>query len=217
MLLSHKKHSDEELANLAQQTFVSKKEVIEAVNHLQVVRLMIQTFIVSKQKFTEEKLKDLHEHLMNGLLRDDQAGHYRNCEIYVTGSPTRRSLAKNVPADMTSFFKTLEEGRKKNEALPFFLSRIHSLFQKIHPFRDGNGRMGRIVMNIISTQMGYPIIYYSPDHRLLFSNACESAHQGEHWLFSRMIVEAYYVALRQYETITGPLLPNVIDEDHNVQ
>jgi hypothetical protein len=52
--------------------------------------------------------------------------------------------------------------QNEDEHIIEFLSRIHSRFQHIHPFRDGNGRVGRLVMNMILLKQGYPVLTFPP-------------------------------------------------------
>jgi len=53
--------------------------------------------------------------------------------------------------------------------LPLTLARLHCSFERIHPFIDGNGRVGRLVLNLILVRLGWPpaIIYKRARDRYL--------------------------------------------------
>ena len=128
-------------------------------------------------------------------------------QVEVSGSSIARVPVAEIQSRMDAFFVDVNKGPREDESFHKFLSRIHGEFQLIHPFRDGNGRTGRIIMNLLALQRGYPIIFYRPEHRVLFCEACEGTNKGAHALFGRMILEAFYSSLRVYERVTGPLLP----------
>lgn len=109
---------------------------------------------------------------------------------------------------MKALFVTLSRGQRESEDITEFLARIHTEFQLIHPFRDGNGRIGRLMMNILSLQKGNPVIFYTPEQRSLFSTACEEASAGDRGLFRRMLLEAFYASLRVYESV----IPNLLQQ-----
>lgn len=63
------------------------------------------------------------------------------------------------------------------------LSRIHTLFESIHPFEDGNGRAGRILMNYLGVSRGYPLIVIKgtrKEDRERYYEALEAADAGFH-------------------------------------
>jgi Fic family protein len=67
------------------------------------------------------------------------------------------------------------------------LSRIHTLFESIHPFQDGNGRVGRILLNYLAISQGYPPLVIKGielSERNKYYQALELADQGFHQGFS---------------------------------
>ncbi|GII28370.1 Fic family protein [Planotetraspora mira] len=67
-----------------------------------------------------------------------------------------------VDAQMRDWVKAVDDLRgASDEALPERLAGVHNRFEQIHPFLDGNGRTGRLVLNLILCRIGYPpaIIY----------------------------------------------------------
>jgi Fic family protein len=84
------------------------------------------------------------------------------------------------------------------ETLPLIaaLARLHALFESIHPFEDGNGRDGRILMNYLAISKGYPAIVikgFTKEDRTRYYGSLEAADSG----FHRGFPEAEPAALRQ--------------------
>jgi Fic family protein len=72
---------------------------------------------------------------------------------------------------------------KVNKKLnPFVLAIIfHHNFEKIHPFADGNGRTGRLLMNYILIKNNYPPIIITKKNREIYLDALESADKSENY------------------------------------
>ena len=99
--------------------------------------------------FNADLIKDLHEEVLAGF---EGGGMYRNTMIHINGS-------KYVPCDpikiykrMTKYFDEIDFGGKKGLEL---VSYAHMQLAKIHPFLDGNGRVGRLVLNFMLIKEGF--------------------------------------------------------------
>ncbi|WP_309617158.1 Fic family protein [Salinibacterium sp.] len=70
-------------------------------------------------------------------------------------------------------------GKLEPSEIPIALAEMHSLFERIHPFIDGNGRTGRLVLNLILVRLGFPpaIIFKSSRNRYL--TALDRADKGD--------------------------------------
>lgn len=113
-------------------------EQLEAKNHDKAFRYLLE--VLSKKHPIQESLaKELHKILMAGIRED--AGQYRAHPVRITGSfvPTANYL--KIPQLMKELFMQKKMGDfLKN------LSHFHADFEKIHPFSDGNGRVGRLLL-----------------------------------------------------------------------
>ena len=117
-------------------------DVIETANHFRIVSLIIDKV---KPTLTQEFIKELHLLLKNGTSdsRRDRfvVGDYKKLPNEVGGVNT--TLPEEVPEKMKELLN--EYNVKEEKSLENILD-FHAKFEKIHPFQDGNGRVGRLIM-----------------------------------------------------------------------
>jgi Fic family protein len=94
----------------------------------------------------------------------------------------------------------------ENQSLLSALARIHTLFESIHPFEDGNGRVGRILLNYLSVSKGFPPIVIKgiePQERQRYYQALEAADVGFHEGFASPNLEelAQKLELGQFQQL----------------
>ena len=119
------------------------KDATETKNHFTLFKYMLDTI---DDELTEDMIKKFHFLLKDGTLSDSEkewfnVGEYKRQKNFV-GSITT-SLPKDVSKDMKSLLDWYRKIPKKNleDIIEF-----HVKFEKIHPFQDGNGRIGRMIM-----------------------------------------------------------------------
>ncbi len=108
-------------------------------------------------------------------------GQYKTTPNHVktkTGEIFFYTPPEQVASEMTDLMSWL----KKNERLnPFLRAAIfHHRFVKIHPFDDGNGRMTRILMNLILMTNGYPPIVVEAQEREIYYDMLSKADDGDY-------------------------------------
>ena len=121
---------------------INVDDVIETANHFRIVSLIIDN---AKSTLTQEFIKTLHLLLKNGTSdsRKDwfAVGGYKKLPNEVGGMNT--TLPEEVPKKMKELLD--EYNAKEEKSLDDVLD-FHAKFEKIHPFQDGNGRVGRLIM-----------------------------------------------------------------------
>ena len=136
-----------------------KQDISEVVN----MKKCIDFLFDYEGDIDEEFLLKLHGIQMQGVLQD--AGKYRSVNVRV-GNYLPPEHQK-VPEKMAEFFKWLENARKTLH--PFELAAlIHLKFVRVHPFRDGNGRMSRLLMNFTLMKRGYPLLNIFDAEKMLY-------------------------------------------------
>jgi Fic family protein len=117
-------------------------DILETVNHFSCFDYMLA---VADQPLSEEHIKRFH-HLLKANTSDSKKpwfriGDYKLKPNIVGGKEA--SLPANVPTDMKNL---LEAYHKKNTITINDIIDFHYDFEKIHPFQDGNGRVGRLII-----------------------------------------------------------------------
>jgi Fic family protein len=123
----------------------------EAKNHQAALGYLFRSLNQRKRKISEDDLRQLHAILMNGIWPN--AGQYRNHSVRIAGSNVATANHVKVPKLIKEFTKQL------NKKFPDSLAQLaksHAQFEQIHPFSDGNGRVGRLLMSFTSLRNGFP-------------------------------------------------------------
>lgn len=121
---------------------VNVDDIIETTNHFRCIDTVISFY---DKKLSESFIKKLHSILKGGTSDSRKSwfavGDYKKMPNEVGGEDT--TPPKEVHADMARLISEYENGEKKTlEDIVEF----HARFEKIHPFQDGNGRVGRLIM-----------------------------------------------------------------------
>jgi len=82
--------------------------------------------------------------------------------------------------------------------IPEILAEIHNGFERVHPFIDGNGRAGRLVLNLILVRLGCPPAIILKSHRERYLRAMERADGGEYSPLGEMIARAIYDNINRF-------------------
>ncbi|MDQ2836185.1 MAG: Fic family protein [Actinomycetota bacterium] len=92
----------------------------------------------------------------------------------------------DVSAQLTTWVDTVNAvgaditaGRVDPAAVPLELARIHTQFEKIHPFIDGNGRTGRLVLNLVLVRLGFPPAIIFKRERESYLKGLDQADNGD--------------------------------------
>lgn len=83
-------------------------------------------------------------------------------------------------------------------ALPEALARLHNRFEQIHPFLDGNGRTGRLVLNLILVRLGYPPVVIFKRQRDVYLGAMRRADQGDMGPLGEVIARALFDNINRF-------------------
>ncbi|MGE0188314.1 MAG: Fic family protein [Steroidobacteraceae bacterium] len=110
-----------------------------------------------------------------GILKPADLAGYRNGAVYIRRSMHVPPSMEAVRDLMPTFFDLLEE--ENEPAVRVVLG--HFMFVYIHPYLDGNGRMGRFLMNVMFASGGYPWTVVPLERRNDYMAALESASVGE--------------------------------------
>ena len=115
-----------------------------------------------------------------------------------------------VPAEMASWVDQVNALDPNSAILTEALAALHCRFEQIHPFLDGNGRAGRLILNLILVRHGYPpAIIYKRD-RARYLRALQRADTGDPSALGEMLARAILDSLHRF------VIPAVADTDRLV-
>jgi Fic family protein len=115
-------------------------------------------------------IRDLHAHLLTGVRGEDQnPGEFRDKQNYIgkRGQPIHSARFVPPPAhEVQPAMDDLERYILAPQQIPFLikLALVHYQFETIHPFMDGNGRVGRLLITLLLCERAYlpaPLLYLS--------------------------------------------------------
>lgn len=169
------------------------KDYLEAVGHSQAYNFMFS--LIKSNLFTEQDILALHR-MFYYQIDDKQAGRYRQQRVFISGSQYSVPNWTDVPKLMEEWLQQLPEQREKLHPVEF-AAQIHKEFVFIHPFIDGNGRLARLLTNLVLLQAGYLIVIIPPVIRAEYISSLEKAHKDD-TDFRRFIAERILETQRDY-------------------
>jgi fido (protein-threonine AMPylation protein) len=129
-------------------------------------------------KLTESFIKEIHKRLMSGVdgyNHEEKAGVYRSESVIITKGTSPISRVENIPRDVLKLLSDFEEMLESNTHPVNCFAIFHHQFEQIHPFRDGNGRTGRAILDYMLKKYDFPPIYIPPKERNIYLDAL---HEG---------------------------------------
>jgi fido (protein-threonine AMPylation protein) len=137
----------------------------------------------------------------------EHPGSFREHDIRPFPRGMRPPPWPEVPAMVTNWISEVQALGDEGEGIePEALAKAHARFEQIHPFLDGNGRAGRLVLNLLLVRLAYPpaIIFKSDRRRYLA--ALQSADQGDHGPLGELLARAILDNLHKFvvPAIAGP-------------
>ena len=150
----------------------SIREINEVQNHKDAFDYMLNY----KGDLNKTFVLKLHKLLLHNILWK-YAGVFRDVQVYVSGA----DFTPARPQDIEKEFKklTLRYRSNKKKYHPVLVAAyMHHVFESIHPFRDGNGRVGRLMLNFILRKNGFPMINIKYKNRSKYYESLDKANKG---------------------------------------
>ncbi len=173
------------------------KDHLEAIGHAEAYEFLYT--IVNNKLVQEKEIQQLH-HLFYFRIDEKNAGKYRSSKAIITGSKYPLPKPENLSLLMKELISLINKFRMEHHPVKA-AALAHKEFVFIHPFIDGNGRTGRLLMNVILLQEGYNIAIIPPITRREYIEALEQAHINDQDFISfiaRMVRETQKDYLRLF-------------------
>eukprot|EP01032_Pedospumella_encystans_P016895 gene16895-19256_t len=145
-------------------TSKSGEEFVSAIDGGRAVDFVREWITIKSNVIINEKeLKHLHSLLLRRSFRQNiLIGEYREGQTAVHGSSFEFPPSKDVPALMRAFIEWLNSPKRNAEHPIEVAVEAHQRFVTIHPFDAANGRLARLLMNIMLLKRGYPPVCIAP-------------------------------------------------------
>lgn len=166
------------------------REIYETRNTRQVVDMLL------KKKFdvTHADIIRMHKMLMRDI--DERIG-YKTLPNFIMGRRVKTTPPEKVWEGMENMIGMYN--RSLGSLHPLEIAAIvHGRFERIHPFPDGNGRVGRLLMNTILVNNGYPPLIIRKTQRESYINALAAFDNGYEDKLKRFLLEKYKDTFRRF-------------------
>jgi hypothetical protein len=136
-------------------------------------------------------------------------GHFREHDIrpFSAGmTPPTWPLVAPMLTNWVDETRSSVDGLGSGEPLAETLARWHADFERIHPFIDGNGRTGRLLLNLMLVRLGYPPVVIFTRQRDLYVRGLQRADAGDAGPLGEILARAMYENLNRFivPTMAGP-------------
>jgi len=163
----------------------TQTEQREAINHRVALEFLLNELAAGTLSYTPDMIRKVHLLLMNGILSN--AGEWRNHGVRIQGSRVPLANFIKIPALMQNLCNKFAEETADPISV---LARTHADFEQIHPFSDGNGRTGRLLLFIKSLELQIMPPIIPQDRKLVYYKYLELAQMERRYdNFEQFIAE----------------------------
>ncbi len=180
------KLSQTEVNSIVQKQYIKKTmeriEIREVRNSILAFNLLRS----GKFKLNQHQIINLHKLLMDGLRINTG---YKKVNIIVNNKTT--TPVGEVRHEMNELLGWWKKNKKSKRHPLAMAADWHRRFESIHPFEDGNGRVGRLLFNFILSEYGYPPILFLYQNRQVYFNALNQADEGRRNKWYWYVIRVY--------------------------
>lgn len=158
------------------------REIYETLNAREAMDLIFS----NKLKIKENDIIKMHKIIVKNT---GVSAGYKNLPNFLVGREVETTKPEKVREEMKSLIRWYYKNKNIHplERAAIF----HGKFEKIHPFEDGNGRVGRLLINIILLTNGYPPLIIRKTHRLSYFSCLEAFDNNYQDKLNRFLIEKY--------------------------
>ncbi|MEW6295577.1 MAG: Fic family protein [Candidatus Diapherotrites archaeon] len=158
------------------------REIYETRNSRKVVDLIL------KKKFdvNEKDIIKMHKILVKDM---DTSTGYKKIPNFLVGRKIETTTPEKVSEEMKKLIKWYNNENKMHPLKK--AAHFHGKFERIHPFEDGNGRVGRFIINVILVKNGYAPLIIRKSQRIAYLKCLEDYDNGYTTNLERFLLEKY--------------------------
>ncbi len=171
-------------------------EQLEAKNHQTALNYLFD-YIRQGKIINEALVLKLHSILMNGVRPD--AGAYRRHPVRITGVNLPTANFIQIPRLVPQI---ISKAAEKMSDIVAASANVHSRFEQVHPFSDGNGRIGRLLMNAMFLRADFaPAIIYQEQKQLYYTYLYKAQTKNDQSQLENFLCDAVADGFRILERI----------------
>jgi len=157
-------------------------EHLDVVNYSLVLKRIFEGEFI--QKVTEEVIKDIHKLLMQGVRED--GGKYSQHQRGIRGVDIMLTHPQDIAQEMGRLIREWNSKKQKNIQ---DIAKFHSDFELIHPFGDGNGRVGRLLMVLQCRVYNYTPVIVENNRKAEYYEVLEFSQRKNEYPLVRFLVD----------------------------
>ena len=182
----------------------SLKDHLEVKDHYDAIYFLFDWIDQDRRpSLSEHFIRSLHQ-LVVRETDTRNAGSYRTGSVMITGSSHSPPEAHEVPLLMKEFVSWIKSSSRRLHPVELAALAHHRLVH-IHPFADGNGRTGRLLMNLLLMQQGYPLVTILKNDRKKYYDVLGKADRGNEGPLVQLIAQAVERSLNLYLKVLQPV------------
>ena len=200
----------------------SLRDHLEAINHRDAI-LLVEDLVARSEQIDEWNIRGIHQ-LVLRTIDPVEAGRYRRENVLIAGASFQPPSHVLIPERMQDLVKWHQTEADAQLLHPIArAAELHTRFVEIHPFVDGNGRTGRLLLNLDLMRAGFPPAVVRKEDRAAYYDALDKACITRNYEdITRLVADGVIRTLDLYlETVTGqkptPLIaasvPNESDDE----
>jgi fido (protein-threonine AMPylation protein) len=136
----------------------------------------------------------------------EHPGSFRRHDIRPFGRGMTPPDFTEIPARITDWVTSVNDIPRDPRPIAVAIAERHAAFERIHPFLDGNGRAGRLLVNLILVRLGYPPAIIQHRERASYLKALDRADHGDPGLLGEVLARSVLDNLMRFvlPAVAGP-------------
>lgn len=180
----------------------SLREHFEATNHRDAI-VYVEELITQQEALSEWQVKNIHSLVLKGI-DNEEAGRYRRENVVISGASTTPPDFLHLGEEMQQLIAWHQQADQLHPIAR--AAELHTRFVKIHPFIDGNGRTGRLLLNFDLMKLGYPPAVIRKEDRLAYYDALDAACvSGNYDAITYLVADAVERSIETYLSLISPI------------
>ena len=173
------------------------RDVMETLQHEKAFENLVK---IRQKEITLKTVLELHDEVFHGILPD--VGQWRRINVRIKNASFSPPRLEKVVREMESWERHYRERDIGGKDVFRLGAWMHFEFERIHPFSDGNGRIGRLLLNLHFLRKNWPPIHILPEHRKQYLDALKAIDTKKDFSLLEMF----------FKTLMGSSLIDLLDQ-----